>query len=66
MRELGKWLMLPQAGSDPGPVTPWGMVALVLHGALLLAREQSKAGHPDLCPQEMHRSGGELNTAKSQ
>lgn len=31
VRELRKWLMLPQAGSDPGPVTPWGMVALVLH-----------------------------------
>ena len=31
VRELRKWLMLPQAGSDPGPVAPWGMVALVLH-----------------------------------
>lgn len=43
VRELRKWLMLPQAGSDPGPVTPWGMVALVLHRALLLDREQIPA-----------------------
>lgn len=52
--------MLPQAGWDPGPVTPWGMVALVHPTWALLAGQGAK-----LLPWEMHRSGGELNTIQS-
>lgn len=60
-RELRKWLLFPQAGSDPGPVTPRGCVDLGAPSST----SSSQGARPSPCPQGVHRLGGELNTAKA-